>query len=424
MAVDHSPMVTYVLRLADDNMVLSQRLGELIASMPDLEEDIAVANIALDHLGLARNLYSYATELDLEKRSEDDFAMLRPEREFLNAVLVEQPNGDFSHTIVRQLFVDSYQVPLCEGLSASADERLAGIAAKAFKEARYHLERSAAWVITLGDGTNESHRRTQAAVDELWQFTADLFAADHVEDELVVRGVAPDPAELRLAFDSTVREVFGAAFLAIPADAYQRLGGAHRVPHVAPRAPVAGDAVALPLPSRSDLVTAMGATVLSVERLRSLVGEIFDPELPPLTLADFGILRSVQSQGDTVVVTVTPTYSGCPAVEFIEEEIRTVLGAAGCKEFRVERCLSPAWTSDWITADGHRKLVQAGIAPPRPVADGPVPVVLGRIAQSPVPCPRCGSTETVEISPFGSTACKALHRCEACAEPFDHFKAI
>ena len=225
MVVEQSHLLTYVLRLADDNIVLSQRLGELIAGMPDLEEDIAVANIALDHLGVARNLYSYATDLDPEKRSEDDFAMLRSEREFLNAVLVEQPNEDFAHTMVRQLFVDAYQVPLCEGLSASADERLAAIAAKAFKEARYHLERSAAWVITLGDGTNESHRRTQAAVDELWQFTADLFAADHIKDDLVAQGVAPDPADLRLAFDSTVREVFAKAVLTIPDDAYQRLGG-------------------------------------------------------------------------------------------------------------------------------------------------------------------------------------------------------
>ena len=168
----------------------------------------------------------------------------------------------------------------------------------------------------------------------------------------------------------------------------------------------------------------MEAAVLSVDRLRSLVGEIFDPELPPLTLADLGILRSVQRDGDAVVVRVTPTYSGCPAVEFIEDEIRTVLGAAGCEQVRVERCLSPAWSSDWISADGHRKLIRAGIAPPRPVADGPVPVVLGRAARPPVPCPRCESTETVEISPFGSTACKALHRCDICAEPFDHFKAI
>lgn len=225
MALDDAPLLTYVLRLADDNLVLAQRLGELIAGMPDLEEDIAVANVALDHLGQARGFYGYATELDSDGRSEDDFAMLRSEREFLNAVLVEQPNGDFAHTMVRQLLVDAYQVPLYQGLAASADQRLAGIAAKAAKEARYHLERSRGWVVTLGDGTGESHRRTQAALDELWPFTADLFTADEVEDALVAQGVAPDPIVLRSAFDATIEEVTAAARLTVPSDPYQRLGG-------------------------------------------------------------------------------------------------------------------------------------------------------------------------------------------------------
>lgn len=219
------PLLTYVLRVADDNLVLAQRLGELIAGMPDLEEDIAVANVALDHLGQARNLYDYATELDPDRRTEDDFAMGRPEREFLNAVLVEQPNGDFAHTMVRQLFVDAYQVPLHEALSASTDHRLAAIAAKAHKEARYHLDRSSDWVVTLGDGTPESHDRAQAAVDALWPFTADLFAADDVEDGLAERGVAPDPATLRPRFDATVESVLAEAKLTMPSDPYQRTGG-------------------------------------------------------------------------------------------------------------------------------------------------------------------------------------------------------
>lgn len=225
MGHDQPALLTYLLRLADDNLVVAQRLGDLIAGMPELEEDIAVANVALDHLGQARNLYSYASEVDPDGRDEDRFAMLRAEREFLNAVLVEQPNGDFANTMVRQFFLDAYQVPLYEGLTASTDERLAGIAAKASKEARYHLEHSSAWVVTLGDGTDESHRRAQGAVNELWQFTADLFASDQVEEELRGQGVAPDPAGLRRSFDPTVTGVLGAARLELPDDPYQRLGG-------------------------------------------------------------------------------------------------------------------------------------------------------------------------------------------------------
>jgi len=225
MAAAPEHMLTYLLRLADDNLVLAQRLGDLIAKMPELEEDIAVANIGLDHLGQARHLYTYASQFDPEGRDEDQFAMTRPEREFLNAVLIEQPNGDFAQTMVRQLFVDAYQVPLYAALSASNDEMLAGIAAKAHKEARYHLDHSSGWVVTLGDGTPESHHRTQSAVDELWQFTADLFAGDEVEDALAEAGIAPAPATLRPSFDQTVSTVFDAAHLRLPDDPYQRLGG-------------------------------------------------------------------------------------------------------------------------------------------------------------------------------------------------------
>jgi len=222
---DEPALLTYLLRVADDNVVVAQRLGDLIAGMPELEEDIAVANIALDHLGQARNLYTYATDLDPDGRDEDQFAMLRSEREFLNSVLVEQPNGDFAQTMVRQFFLDAFQVPLYRSLASSTDERLAGIAGKASKEARYHLEHSSGWVVTLGDGTDESHRRAQAAVEHLWQFTADLFASDHVEDELLAEGIVPDAAELRASFDTTVAEVMRAARLELPSDPYQRLGG-------------------------------------------------------------------------------------------------------------------------------------------------------------------------------------------------------
>ena len=219
------PLLTYLLRLADDNLVLSQRLGELVAAMHDLEGDIAVANLALDHLGQARHLYTYAGEVAGDGRTEDAFAMLRAEREFHNAVLVEQPNGDFANVMVRQLFVDAYQVPLYAALASSTDERLAGIAAKAEKEARYHLDYSCGWVTTLGDGTVESARRAQSALDQLWQFTADLFAADEVEHALAERGIAPEPSSLRAAFDAEITRVLESANLRLPTDPYQRIGG-------------------------------------------------------------------------------------------------------------------------------------------------------------------------------------------------------
>lgn len=220
-----SPLLTYVLRLADDNLIAAQRLGQLIASMPDLEEDIAVANVGLDHLGQARNFYQYASDLDLEGRDEDQFAMERDEREFLNATLVEQPNGDFAQTQVRQFLLDAYQVPLYEAMTASADERLAAVAAKAVKEARYHLERSSAWVVRLGDGTAESHERTSRAVDYLWPYAGDLFHRDDVESELVAAGVAVDPSMVRPSYEAVVADVFGRANLAVPQDPYARTGG-------------------------------------------------------------------------------------------------------------------------------------------------------------------------------------------------------
>lgn len=219
------PLATYLLRLADDNLILAQQLGGLVSHMPDLELDIAVANIGLDHLGQARALLAYAAERLGDGRDEDDLAMGRDERQFLNAVLVERPNGDFAATLTRQLLVDAYQVPLYESLGSSSDERLGAIAAKAAKEARYHLAFSSSWMVRLGDGTAESHRRAQVAIDDLWPFSADLFAGDDVEDTLRATGVAPDPAPIRARFDQTVAEVLGEATLELPDGDYQRLGG-------------------------------------------------------------------------------------------------------------------------------------------------------------------------------------------------------
>lgn len=198
-----------LLAHADDNMVLAQRLGEWISRAPDLEEDIALGNIALDHLGVARALYTLAGRLEGEGRGEDDLAMLRHHDQYRNLLLVEQPNGDFARTMVRQLLFDAYQVALWSDLSTAADEELAGIAARALKEARYHLRHSSGWVVRLGDGTEESHRRAQAALDELWPYTGEIFegaAAYREEWEASVLGVL---AEATLEVPSTVTQARG-----------------------------------------------------------------------------------------------------------------------------------------------------------------------------------------------------------------------
>jgi ring-1,2-phenylacetyl-CoA epoxidase subunit PaaD len=160
------------------------------------------------------------------------------------------------------------------------------------------------------------------------------------------------------------------------------------------------------------------------ERIRAAVGAVTDPEIPVLTLADLGVIRQVgREPGGLVIVRITPTYSGCPAVDTMREDIIAALGRAGYPKVRVDLVLSPAWTTDWITGEGRAKLTEYGIAPPRP----PVPAGQVRVAlrvPAPVPCPHCGSTRTRTVSRFGSTACKALMQCRECLEPFDHFKEL
>lgn len=166
----------YVLGLGDDALIASQRLIEWSARAHELEEDIALSNIALDLLGQARMLYGYAGELEGAGRGEDDLAFLRDEREFRNVQLVELPRGDFATTIVRMLFFSEYQAELYLALADGEDQRLAGIAVKAVKEIAYHVDHATQWTIRLGDGTEESHRRAQSAVDALWPYTHELFA--------------------------------------------------------------------------------------------------------------------------------------------------------------------------------------------------------------------------------------------------------
>jgi len=207
----------YVLRLADTSLVLGQRLGEWVGHAPELEEDLALANLALDLLGQARLLLTYAGELEGRGRDEDALAFLREPAEFFNLTLAEQPNGDFGQTIVRQWLIDTWQLCLYERLTASADSRLAAIAAKALKETRYHQRFSSGWLVRLGDGTLESQQRVQRAVDELWRFTAELFGADEIDTAMQAAGVAPALAELATGWSARVDADLRAATLHRPA---------------------------------------------------------------------------------------------------------------------------------------------------------------------------------------------------------------
>ena len=163
------------------------------------------------------------------------------------------------------------------------------------------------------------------------------------------------------------------------------------------------------------------SAVLSTADLRRVLTEVVDPEIPVLTIEDLGVLRDVRVDDGTVVVTVTPTYSGCPAMDEIRTDVLAALRRHGVEDARVETVLSPAWTTDWMSEDGRRKLQEFGIAPPGPRAAGPVLVPLGR--RPVVACPQCGSGDTEELTRFASTSCKSMWRCRACREPFDHFKA-
>lgn len=208
----------YLLRLADTSLILGQRLGEWVGHAPALEEDLGLANLALDLVGQARLLLTYAGELEGKGRDEDQLAYLRDGPDFCNVALVEQLNGDFARTVVRQLLIDAWQLELYEELQHSVDRRLAAIAAKSLKETRYHFRYSAGWVARLGDGTDESHARVQSALDDLWRFTAELFTADEVDQEMAARQIGPQLEKLRPKWLARIDEVLKEATLKRPAD--------------------------------------------------------------------------------------------------------------------------------------------------------------------------------------------------------------
>jgi ring-1,2-phenylacetyl-CoA epoxidase subunit PaaC len=225
-------LLDYLLRLADSDLVLAQRLGEWVGKGPVLEEDIASTNVGLDLLGQARLWYGYAGEVEARVtgktgRDEDQFAFRRDAHEFRNLLLVEQPNGNYADTIARQFLFDHWHVLALRALEHSADERIAAIAAKAAKEAVYHAERSADWVIRLGDGTALSHERMQAAIDDLWMYTGEMFEPDDAEQALVAAGIAADVTALRAPWSDAVGAVLAEATLKRPADGWMQKGGKH-----------------------------------------------------------------------------------------------------------------------------------------------------------------------------------------------------
>lgn len=221
----------YALALGDDALILAQRLAEWSARAPEIEEDMALTNIALDLLGQARNLLTTAGEREGAGRDEDALAFWRNEREFRNLRIVEQPNGDFAHTIVRQLLFSTYQLALYAELTSSCDPDLAAIAGKAVKEVAYHRDHAVKWTLRLGDGTEESHARMEVAVQRLWPFHHEIFEADALTERLIADGVAADPTVLRATWEPFIASVLDQAQLTVPELGRRRPTGGRQGQH-------------------------------------------------------------------------------------------------------------------------------------------------------------------------------------------------
>lgn len=219
------PHFEYVQRLGDNALILGQRLSEWCGHSPFLEEDIAMANTALDLIGRARMLYGHAAALEGKGRDEDALAYGRDERQFGNFLICELPNGDYAYTLVRQFLIDVYHHQLYRALCASSDATLAAIAGKAVKECAYHVRRSGDWVLRLGDGTAESHDRCQAALDDLWAYTGELFNGDAIDNAMAQSGIGVAPVELADNWRAQVEAQLSLATLSVPRDDWSASGG-------------------------------------------------------------------------------------------------------------------------------------------------------------------------------------------------------
>lgn len=215
----------YTLRLGDTSLILGHRLSEWCGHGPVLEQDIALINIALDLVGQATSFLEYAAQVEDQGRTADDLAYKRVERHFRNVLLAEQPNEDFAYTIIRQFLFDAFQKPYYERLTHSADPQIAAIAAKSLKEVTYHLRFSSEWTIRLGDGTPESHAKMQTALDDLWQFTGELFEMNETDHTLIAAGIAVDLNEIKPIWDEKVAAILSEATLQQPASGWMQSGG-------------------------------------------------------------------------------------------------------------------------------------------------------------------------------------------------------
>src|SRR2546430_3465259 len=223
--VSETPLVLYTLRRADDALILGHRLSEWCGHAPALEEDMALANMALDLLGQARELYSCAAKVEGKDNDEDKLAYLRDVRQYRNLLLVEQPNGDFAHTMVRQFFYAAFADLYWRAMMKSSDAMLAAIAAKSEKESAYHLRHSSEWILRLGHGTEGSHARAPTALDGLWAFTGEMFQVDDGERALIDAGIAVDPATLHSQWLKTVLSIVSEATLVLPKSDWMQQGG-------------------------------------------------------------------------------------------------------------------------------------------------------------------------------------------------------
>ena len=222
---DEKALLAYTLRLGDNALILAQRMIEVVAAEPELEEELANANIALDFIGQARMFYTYAGQLEGQGRTEDDFAFMRDEHEFRNLILLELPNGHFGDAVVRQYLFEAFYLRLLDALTGCSDAGLAEIAVRAVREVRYHLRHSSQWLIRLGDGSDLSHERVQLSLDEVWRYTGEMFEADEIETTVAENYNGPKLDDIRDLWRDDVSKVIAEATLAIPEEQWMARGG-------------------------------------------------------------------------------------------------------------------------------------------------------------------------------------------------------
>jgi ring-1,2-phenylacetyl-CoA epoxidase subunit PaaC len=218
-------LFNYCLRLADDSLILGHRLSEMCSKAPVIEEDLALTNIALDHIGRAQAILNYAGVVEGKGRTEDDIAYRREEREYQNHLITEQENGDFAHVIARQLYISLFESLLYAELEKSKDQTIAAIASKTIKEIKYHLIHATDWTIRLGDGTEESHTRMQKALNDLWMYTGELFEMDEMDLLMAKLGIGADLTPMKIQWEQQLANILSEATLKVPADSYMQTGG-------------------------------------------------------------------------------------------------------------------------------------------------------------------------------------------------------